>query len=159
MLPSLRVFFSLAIACLVAGAARGQDNKLPDVAKNILEKAGQLVLLSIDPRTEKEAPKDGFHGYKVLGRTTLKNDAQKKVVAALPKGMEGRIDPAKCFDPRHGISATHEGNSVELVICFECSQLYVHVTSEKGAKKLLIGKDPEPLLDKILKDAGIPRAK
>lgn len=159
MKPFLRAVLSLALACLVAGAARGQDNKLPDVAKNILEKAGQLELLSIDPRTEKEAPKGGFHGYKVLGRTTLKGEAQKKVVAALLKGMEGKIDPAKCFDPRHGIAATHEGNSVELVICFECSQLYVHVTSEKGAKKLLIGNGPEPLLDKILKDAGIPRAK
>ena len=158
MKASTRLFASAALVCFFAGSVRAQDNKLPAEARHILEKADQLTLYSIDPRTEKEAPKDGFHGYKVLGTTTLKGDTQKKVVAGILKGMEGKIEPAKCFEPRHGIVATHEGKSVALVICFECAQFYVHLDSAKEPRRLLIGKGPEPLLDKILKEAGIPRA-
>jgi len=80
-------------------------------------------------------------------------------VGALLKAMEGDIQPAKCFDPRHGIRATHEGKTVELVICFQCAQFNVYVGADGEGKHLLIGKGPEPALDKVLKDAGIPKAK
>ncbi len=36
--------------------------------------------------------------------------------------------------------------------------MYVH-GGKDGAQKLLIGKGPEPALDKILRDAKIPKAK
>ena len=150
---------SLAAACLVVTAVRGADNKLPEEARNVLEKAGQWEVLSLDPVQPKEKPADGFHGYKVLGKTTVKGDVQKELVAALLKGMEGDIKPAKCFDPRHGIRATHEGKTVELVICFQCAQFNVYVGADGEGKHLLIGKGPEPALDKVLKDAGIPKAK
>src|SRR5262245_35288502 len=82
----VHALYSLVLACLFAGAALGQDNTLPQDAKKILESADQLVLFSIDPRTEKEHPKDGFHGYKILGKTALKGDKRKELVTALLKG-------------------------------------------------------------------------
>jgi hypothetical protein len=150
---------ALAVACLGATAVGGADNKLPEEARTVLEKAETLELLSLDPVPPKEKPADGFHGYKVLGKTTVKGDVRKELVGAFLKGMEGDIQPAKCFDPRHGIRATHDGKTFEVVICFECAQFKVYMGADGEGKGLLIGKGPEPAFDKVLRDAGIPKAK
>lgn len=151
---------SLALACLVVTAAPRADNKLPEAARTILEKAEQFELLSVDPKPQKEDEKDGFHGHKVLGKTAVKDaDVRKQLVEALVKGMEGEITPAKCFNPRHGIRATHDGKTVELLICFECAQLQVYDGPAGQGKFLLVSKAPEPVFDKVLQDAKIPKAK
>jgi len=151
---------ALATAFLfVASAVRAEENKLPADAVNILVKAEQFELLSLDPNSEGDKSKDAFHGYKVLGKTEVKEaGARKKLVESLAKGMEGEIHPAKCFNPRHGISATHDGKSVHLVICFECHQFRAYTDPCKSTL-FLVDKAPEPAFDKILKDAGIPKAK
>jgi hypothetical protein len=64
--------------------------------------------------------------------------------------------PARCFIPRHGIRATHDGKTVELVICFECSQLWVHQGDAKDW--MTIGKEPQSVFDKLLTEAGIELA-
>lgn len=159
MKPFLSVACSLALVCLVASAARCEENQLPAAARTILQKAAQFELLSLDPAPEKDKSRLGFHGYRVLGKTAVKDVVQKKLVEAFLKGTEGDIAPAKCFDPRHGIRATHDGKTVELVICFECSQFKLYVGSEEADEALLVGKTPEPVFDKVLKDAGIPKAR
>src|SRR5262245_7854668 len=149
---------SLVVLSLTDTAARSEENKLPAAAENILRKAAQIELLSIDPGDGKAPPAaDGFHGYKILGKTTLKADAGNALVAAFLKGMEGKIDPAKCFEPPHGIRATHDGKTVALVICFACSQFDVYAPA--GRTRLLIGTAPAPVFDKVLDAASIPRAK
>jgi hypothetical protein len=95
----------------------------------------------------------------VLGKTMVKADTRKQLVETFLKGMEGKIDPAKCFDPRHGIRATHGGKTVELVICFHCSQFILYVGSAEKGPLLLVNKSPEASFDKVLKDADIPKAK
>jgi hypothetical protein len=160
MRPLTYVMTALTVICLATACARSDENKLPADAQTILDKAEQIELLSIDPqRSDKDGPKDAFHGHKVLGKTTVKGDARKELVEAFVKGMEGKIDPAKCFNPRHGIRATHEGKTVDLVICFECAQFEVYLGTDEKAKHLLVNKSPEPAFDKVLKDAGIPKAK
>jgi hypothetical protein len=148
----------LALALLTGAEAQQRENKLPDSALAVLTKADQFELLSLKP-DEKEKAQDGFHGYPVLGTTAVKDaDTRKQLVESLTKGMEGKIDPARCFIPRHGVRATHDGKTVELVICFECAQFLVHAPGAAG-KRLLVNKTPEPLFDKVLKEAGIPKAK
>jgi hypothetical protein len=143
---------------LAAAPARAQ-NALPAGALAILNQAKELELLSLDPGSEKEPVKNGFHGYKVLGSTLIKEaDRRKQLVQALTAGMAQKANPARCFSPRHGIRASHDGKTVTLVICFECSQLDVY-EAPAGARRLLISTSPEPVLDRMLKDAGIPKAK
>ncbi len=145
----------LSVALAAAfGSAQGADNKLPEAAANILAKADTIELLALDP----EPAKEGFRGYKILGKTELKGDAKKGLMAAFEKGSEGPIDPAKCFNPRHGLRATHDGKTVELVICFECAQFKVHMGDDKG-QTLLVNKMPQAAFDKALKDAGIDKSK
>ena len=104
----------LGLVFLPAVAAAPQNNKLPAEVTTILQKAEQFELLSLDPEPV-EGAKNTFHDYKILGRTTIKKaSVRKEVVAALLKGMKGKIEPADCFNPRHGIRATHAGSSVPL---------------------------------------------
>jgi len=153
------IAISMAGICCLANPASGEDNALPEGVLKILFKAEKLELLSLHPEPEKKKPKDHFHGYTVLGKTAIQDVAvRKKLVESFTKGMEGTITPAKCFEPRHGIRITQDGKTVDLVICFACSQFYVHDASGK-VTKYLVNATPEPLLDKELKDAGIPKAK
>jgi len=155
---------AVAVA-LIAGLGVAGDPKahqLPDKAKAILDRAEQLELFSLDPELDRKAGKDGFHGWKVLGQTVVKDaPARKQVVGSLYNGIaENTGNGAKCFDPRHGVRATVEGKTVDLVICFECSWVYVYYDREGDRQGVAIttGK-PQAVFDKVLKDAGVPLPK
>src|SRR5262249_21920882 len=121
----------------------------------VLEKADSYELLSLDPGTE--GVKDGFHGWKVLGKTTVKDKkARALVLGALKKGVAERGRPLKCFEPRHGLRATHGGTTVELVICFEGGRVFVHVG--KAERRVWPSPPREPPLKKVPRDAGVKRA-
>ena len=151
--------FAATAVCLATGPAGSADNKLPESARTVLQNATELELYSIDfAHPDKE--KTGFHDLKAVGKTTVKDaEARKKLVSEFLKGMEGKIDPARCFNPRHGIRATHDGKTVDLVICFECAQFDLYEPGSDKPTRLLIGKGPEPTFDKVLRDAGVPKPK
>lgn len=151
--------FAAAVTALTAGPGCSADNKLPESARKVLENATEFELYSIDfAHPDKE--KTGFHDLKVVGKTTVKDaDVRKKLVAEFVKGLDGTPFPSKCFNPRHGIRATHDGKTVDLVICFECAQFDVYGTDGAEPKRLLIGKGPEPAFDKVLQDAGVAKPK
>ena len=140
---------------------KADKNKLHDDVLLVLEKANKIEILSLDPMRikDKEKTKDSFHGYPILGRTEVKEEVQKKVLNSLLEGMVGKIDMAKCFNPRHGIHAEYDGKAVDLVICFECNQIGVYEATSTNLKFFAISKTPKPVFDKILEDAGITKAK
>src|SRR5262249_35300364 len=117
-------------------------------------------LYSLDPSRLTEPPKDGFHGWKVLGKTTVKDaDTRKTLLAALEKGAkdnDGKV--AGCFNPRHGIRVKAGDKTIDLVICFECFSASVFTGDEKSGSFLTTGS-PQPALDKVLTDAKVPLPK
>src|SRR5262249_6529154 len=118
LVPPALLFFALP--------AHGRD-RLPAQVAAVLDKAEKVELLSLVPEEREEERKRDFHGYPVLGKTTLKKEDRQKVLNALKKGIadsDGRV--ATCFNPRHGIRASHGGKTVELLICFECLQVDVY---------------------------------
>ena len=150
----------LALAVLFAAASLGcaaEKNAIPDDLRAALENADQFELLSLDPKPSAEKPRDGFHGYKVLGQTVVKDaDARKKLVDALKKGVaehDGRV--ADCFNPRHGIRVTQGGKTAELVICFECYQAHAYL-GDKETKGFLLTASPQATFDGVLRDAKVP---
>jgi hypothetical protein len=68
-----------------------------------------------------------------------------------------------CFTPRHGIHATRAGATVDLVVCFECLQIYLYVNGSEirngGEVRFLTSKSPEAVFDKVLADANVPLAR
>jgi hypothetical protein len=130
-----------------------------DRARAILAKPDQVELLSLDPSLglagPDEKPQDLFRGWKVLGKTVVKDaDARKAVLAAA--GTTHRGHGPRCFEPRHGIRAGAGGESVDLVICFECKWVYVYLDKEADPVHLIIGREQKPVLDKVLTDAKVP---
>ena len=143
------------MACLVmAAAARG--NEIPKGAAEAFEKATEFDLYSLDPGAD--GVKGGFHGWKVLGKTSLKGDDVKKVRDAVEKGRkESDGTQAKCFEPRHGIRIVQEKKTYDLVICYTCFSADVF-EGETRLGGFLTTRGPAEFLNKVLKDAKVPLA-
>jgi hypothetical protein len=159
MLLSMLLILSVLSLAWIVSTAHSDENKLPNDAKTILEKAESIELLSLDPTRRQEKSKDDFHGWKVLGKTILKKEDDRKTAwTAIEKGIKDNDgSAAACFNPRHGIRATHDGKTVELVICFECLTLHVYVDGKQSSA--LTTRSPQKALDKILTDAEVPLPK
>jgi hypothetical protein len=94
----------------------------------------------------------------VLGKTESKDKAMRlKIFKTLSHGVAEAFNGAFCFDPRHGIRATRNGKTVDLVICFECEWIEGHLNNgDAFGDKVAVSKLPEPLFSRILKKAQIP---
>jgi hypothetical protein len=140
-------------------------NKDPGNIWTFLEQADQFEFLSLQPESEgseRPEPENDFHRHTVLGKIRVQDpETRKELIAALKKGTEENTSGAvKCFWPRHGIRATHEGKTIDLAVCFHCLQVYVYVNEDPVRKEVILtSKSPEPLFDKVLQDAGIPLGK
>ena len=150
----------LAVAVVFAGSGVAGAAEIPADAKAALEKATEWELYSLDPSRLKEPPEDNFHGWKVLGKTTVKDaETRKKLLAALDKGAkdnDGTV--AGCFNPRHGIRVKAGDTTIDLVICFECFSASVFAGDERSGS-FLTTASPQPALDKVLTDAKVPLPK
>lgn len=133
------------------GPASRYHHRFSPVVKMALDQAEVLELSSLEPDKRTET-------WKLLGKTQITDmDTRKRIVAALERGMENAQDGAKCFYPRHAVSASYGGNRVELVICFECGWISVSPPMDRMMIEFTSGE--EQLLDDILKSAGVPLAK
>ena len=167
MIPKLLLVVLLAVL-LGSGPLPADDKKepvdferLPKEAKAILDGAEKMELYSLDPAggpLKKDAAKNGFHGWKVLGKTQLKEaKTRKSVMTAIHKGIPENFGAAGCFHPRHGIRATLKDKTVDLVICFECGSMTVY-NGEK-VNVVYTSASPQPVLDKVLTAAKVPLPK
>jgi hypothetical protein len=148
--------YSLVFMVLALLGPGLEDSKFPQAYRDVLEKADQFELLSLNPEPQQEKSKDDFHGWKVLGKTTVKDEAtRKKLIAAFKKGVadnDGRA--AKCFNPRHGIRASHDGKTADFVICFECLQVSAFMGDKQS--NFLTTESPASAFNEALKDAKVP---
>src|SRR5262245_50468818 len=134
----------VALLSLPTGA-RADDAPAWKDARAVLEKATEWELLALDPFERKPDPKDAFRKWKVQGKVAVKDaDARKALLAALDKGIadhaekrrkereKGLVTEGGCFQPRHGLRATAGGQTVEVLICFECAPVYFYLGARKG---------------------------
>lgn len=148
--------FALLLGAAVADD-RPPENKLPAPVVAALEKPEELELYSLNGDTDDPG---GWHGAKVLGKTTVTAAADRKALAsALKKGVEEGKDGARCFIPRHGVRVSHAGKSYDLLICFECHWLYVYADGSDKPLVLTTSDGPQKVLNKLLGDAKVPLAK
>ena len=91
----------------------------------------------------------------MLGKTTLKGAEARTLVEAFDGGVrEFQGGPARCFSPRHGIRAVHDGKTADFIICFECAQVRVNVDG-KEAQGFLISDSPATVFNALLTKAGV----
>jgi hypothetical protein len=156
----------LIVGIAALGCAGSNDTKLlPPRVLAILDKADQFDLLSLEPYPSPDQDRgvvgdsDHFHEWLILGRTSV-TDPQKRrdVIKALLQGISEaqEIMVPSCFAPRHAIHASRGGDTVDLLICFQCAQIEI-IPSEPGPF-LKTRHSLEPVIDKILRDANVPLA-
>lgn len=133
-------------------------------ARATLEGAGSMQIFALDPwrhtpaeeSTKPDAEK--FHGYRILGEATVDNpETRSRIVRLVYDGIDGNTTTAAgCFDPRHGIRATLDGRSIDLVICFECLQLKLYDSgAEDGSGGMTTSRSPEPEMTRIFNELGL----
>jgi hypothetical protein len=152
-------FFGIAFLALVACASpprvpaqepyEHDAREMEREDRDVLENADVLTVLRLDPESRVA---DGFHGFAVVNRAEVPAPSRKAVIDVLSRAIsdsDGRM--AKCFIPRHGISAKKGDASVDLVICFECSQLYVY---GRFPSRIPIGSREGAAMEKLFTDLG-----
>jgi hypothetical protein len=153
---------SLPALVLVAGLASagpGDDpyDTLPATASALLDEAESLELLSLDPGGRTPDVASGFHGWKILGRTTLRDaSGRKAIVAAIRRGVREADDASGCFEPRHGLRATKGGKDVDLVICFSCR--WIEVREGREIAFVRTSALAKRAINKALRDATVDLA-
>ena len=148
----------LALVGVTLAAWTTPGNDLPKAAREAFEKAAEFELYSLDPDRGEGTEKgpDVFHGWKVLGKTTVKGDSVPLVRDAVEKGRkesDGAV--AGCFLPRHGLRFTQDKKTYDLVLCFECLSAQVF-EGETQIGRFLTSASPLKPLNKVLRDAKVP---
>ena len=155
MIKRILIYTALSILLLSCQEANvGKSNQFSKDILHFLKNSEKFELLSLDPYKNKDLIND-FHGYQVLGKVALNMETRNKLIQELLKGMDGAKSVADCFNPRHGIRANHKGKTIDLVICFECLQIYLYKGFSSKANFFLVKELPKPIFDSVLKEAGI----
>lgn len=155
--PCVPLVLGLLVIFVSGVSVQSAENKIPENAKAVLENADRFELLSLAPERQQEKSKGEFDGWTVLGKTLIPDaEGRRRLLAALEKGIKEHDGPvAACFNPRHGVRATHQGKAADLVICFECVQGQVYVAGKREGG-FLTTRSPEPVFDRALRDAKVP---
>lgn len=157
-LRTLLIVSAIGLVPLTGCKTSGPPNLIPSEAAAALDSSPTFELLSLEPK-ESQGNGDGyFHGWKVLGKTTVEDRA--RIVTALRKGVP-KYDSgvrAACFWPRHGIRVSHEGTTYDFVICFECLAAGVYADGNE-AGGFVVQSSPQPAFDAELSQGGVPLAK
>ena len=142
----------------------------PGDAQHILEASQQTILFSLNPVDNSEGydtplgaslPKQ-FHGHDIMGQTVVVDTKTKAELLA--SFYDAMVSPPVnglkqigmgCFMPRHGLRATLDGQTVELLLCFSCHKFQLF----RGAQQIrenFITDMPRPTFDRILTQPKIP---
>lgn len=127
---------------------------LPSDALAILESAPELTVYSIAsdaPTTplEKLDQKKTFHGHRIRHRVDLKGEPKSVLLGKLYTAIAEQPHPKRCFIPRHGVRATTGNRSVDMVICFECSQADIYVDG-KQVRGTTLSESPQKYFEDAL---------
>lgn len=151
----------------------GRDEKavlsaFPDDARDILEQASSVTLFTLNPHRLVDgvlSPEpERFHNYGVLGKAEVTDVGEhRRLVEAVYEGLlaEG-AGPAQCFIPRHGVRFVLGSQSVDVVICFQCTWVHVFRDGAKHETRLLFSAGVKPVFDSLvqahaLKQDGAPK--
>ncbi len=131
---------------------------LPGDAREIFEHSEKFVLFSLDPLSlpnPNEPKKSEFYRYYILGQTQISDpETLTKIRRAYYDGLVDTSGAAACFSPRHGIRAMKNGETLDLVICFHCHFVEVHLNDKNlGFKK--VSAEPQDVFNEILTAANV----
>ena len=63
---------------------------------------------------------------------------------------------AACFIPHHGLRIKSSERTIDLVICFHCSQVQLFENGALSRESIQISRSPQQTFDDILRAASVP---
>jgi len=136
----------------------------PSPQLRLLDGAPRVELFTLRPASARMEPVEPnvelFHDYPVLGRATLNDPRRASELARLiQRGLDASDgSAAMCFIPRHGLRVERDGESLELVICYECLRIQAH-ESHAGAgpetDTWLTSQSVEPEVTRLFAELGL----
>ena len=165
-MKSTRLFSAATIACSMLGACTSADGvgaeprfDIAGAQAEIFAQADTWTLYATDPTPlpREQVPDANFHGYAILGEAELSDsEARADLVTRLNAGIRANDDMvAACFNPRHGLRAETDAGSADLLICFECLQIYVYGDGEQHTESVLTSKLPAAAFNRVYENAGL----
>jgi hypothetical protein len=150
-----RVALSLFLVAAPALAAGGCGS-LPAKVTEVLGHADQFEILAIEPYggpPNTAAGQTVFHSYPVLGRAVVTDPAvRERIVSIIDGGVSTTATQSKCFNPRHAVHAVRGGQTVDMLICYECSSIEVY---DGGDATILATNNVQAELDKEFAALGV----
>src|SRR6185437_3971781 len=114
------IWVSVLLGVIVVGCSSTPEGELSQ-----LRKAGSFDLYSLEPFSDLDSheldenpngPGERLHGWRNLGKTTVKDEATRdELLDELKKGLQQPGRSAKCFQPRHAIRRMANGKPVDLL--------------------------------------------
>ena len=153
----------IAYLSLVADDGSGRPDYEITAMLQPLADADKLTLFSFDGNeflfaSQKPSAEGEFYGCPVLGKIEIDDPHKRKaIVNAVQVGIRDARYVASCFWPHHAIRVEKDGQTVDYIICFYCSNFrkYSSGTVTDGGATT---NAAEKLLNRYLTDAGIPIA-
>jgi hypothetical protein len=124
---------------------------------DVLTQPDRLEVLSLSHRRH---PDDGpperlLHGYRVLGRATIDEPAQRRqIVSAFYQSAREGDGEMLCFMPHHALHAVRGSAVVDIVICFHCLQYEVFDGQERPSAELSLLA--QPLFQRVVREHHLP---
>lgn len=120
-----------ALASPLASHIPGADHprvreSFPDEIQRTLRHAEQLELFGVVCERDAFPGETTIRGYPIVSTAQVSGATRDAVLADVYRGVIEGNAFAMCFEPHHALRAVDDGLLVEVVICFECSQLYVY---------------------------------
>jgi hypothetical protein len=139
--------------------AFAEDNKLPSEAADALHASSKVILYSLEPWNLATTNDITLHRYKILGQVTLDGKEAATAITAFESSISKRkhFFHAACFDPRHALRVTVNGQTYDFLLCYACGYLYVY-HGDKVIVMLDSGGSPK-VLNSLLTAAKIPLSK
>ena len=154
-MPDTQSSVPLDVPKLTFEQRRIAEQILPKSARNILESAETIELLSIEPCVASMLERRSrVHNQGLLGCTIVKSvfvtdaTSRSNLLNGLYYGVAAGGTPMACWQPQHGIRASAKGRTVEIAICFQCSYLHGYVGNEHF--DAIISGRPQALFNSLL---------
>jgi hypothetical protein len=115
-----------------------------------------LEVLSIDPSDWDQHDPKHFRRYGVLGSVQVTDPAQRDtIVRELFRNFHTetkfRVGAPYCFVPRVGLRATDAQGTIDLVICYECSQMLSYTGAEHTSHLMIHGFGRKELRETLMR--------
>jgi hypothetical protein len=100
---------------------------------------------------DEQKAKGSFHGYEILAQAKAESAEQRKEIGSFVGAVLhwNKLRMALCFNPRHGLRVISGKDTLDLVICFECSRVEVYDNGKLGGTFALTRQATNPL-DRLL---------